>query len=309
MIKVCLITNKKEHHEELFPQIVEELKNLGGNYSFRLIPGENPSLQDWIWSLGPKTIVISIHLENRFHPFWAKEWHQLNIDKIQEYETLERGGFRVPKWALLTKEKQPDLSNFGKYVVVKPAKAGKGAMVRIIRKTRVKWEPVEIKFSRAIEETFIVQEYVHTGRWPVSYRVGTIFGEPVYKMRITADKSRRPLDYDGVGTPEIFSGKTIVASSKGCVVDANVPQPVIELAKKVHAAFPDVPLLGTDILQDEAAGDLHILEVNATGFTFHLTSDLGKRMKEEFNMNFSSHFGGARAVARGLHQKLQEHSK
>jgi len=43
-------------------------------------------------------------------------------------------------------------------------------------------------------------------------------------------------------------------------------------AASVHAVFPDMPLLGCDIVREHATGRLHAIEVNAGGNVWHLSS-------------------------------------
>ena len=56
----------------------------------------------------------------------------------------------IPKWALMTKTKRPDLSNFGDYVVTKPDHGGRGAEVKIKRRGRVRWKPVQRNPERKV---------------------------------------------------------------------------------------------------------------------------------------------------------------
>ena len=97
---------------------------------------------------------------------------------------------------------------------------------------------------------------------------------------------------------------TIVASSKGCTMDEEVPQEVVELARRAHTAFPTVPVLGSDIVRDCRTGQLYVLEVNAVGSAFHLDSIRARQFKEQFGIDLSLQFGGVKAVARGIHRHL-----
>jgi hypothetical protein len=47
---------------------------------------------------------------------------------------------------------------------------------------------------------------------------------------------------------------------------------ILSFATKVHDAFPAIPLLGVDILQDCTTGNVYVLEINAGGNVWHFSS-------------------------------------
>jgi D-alanine-D-alanine ligase-like ATP-grasp enzyme len=85
-----------------------------------------------------------------------------------------------------------------------------------------------------------------------------------------------------------------------------VPDDVIEFSRQVHRAFPDVPLLGTDIIREHTSGKLYALEVNSFGWCFHLTTSLYDDLLQNNDIDLRKQFGGAAAVARGIHRRLSE---
>ncbi len=309
-MNLLLVTHDEENQRPFLPEILEQLRRLGGGHRCRLVHDCQPSMKHRLWMLGLPTAVVSmrpawVREQRRFTPGWAAVWKQVWLDKIQECSLLEAAGLPVPTWRPVFRDAVPDLSEFDEFVVVKPASGNRGAMVRVMRRDKVRWRPVEIGDDQMVSEALIVQQYIHTGPWPTSYRVGTVFGEPIYVLHITASRARAPFDETTSGS-QFFDGRTIVASSKGCVMDAEVPEDVIELGRRVHAAFPTVPVLGTDIVRDQATGRLYVLEVNANGWTFHLTSDGGERIRRDFGLDLRAQFGGATAVARGIDRRLRE---
>ncbi len=309
-MNVLLVTHDYEQQNELLPDVIRELNTLGDRfgrrYRARLVHDYAPNLKHQLWTLGRPTVVVSMLPLRRFFPSWATILANEDIYKVQEYTALERAGIPIPKWTVVRQGEEPDLSGFNEFVVVKPAQGGCGALVRIMRRNRVEWRPLEVKKFNWSHMDLIAQEYVHTGPWPVSYRVGTVFGEPIYAWRITADRSRRPFE-EGKMDSHFFDGRTIVSSGKGCTFDWEVPQDVFELARALHErAFPNTPLLGSDIIRDVHSGKLYVLEVNANGDNFHLTSRVAQRIKREFNLDSKAQFGGARAVARGIYRRLNQ---
>ena len=299
-MNVLLVTREDENQWEIFPQVAEELRRIG--VRCRLVHEVTPQPKHRLWTLGLPTVIVSFLPLREFIPSWGTLWQQEWLGKIKECELLDQAGIPVPKWRAVYPDKEPDLSRFSDFVVVKPNRGAYGAHVRVMRRGKVRWEPLPVK-DKPPSETLIAQEYVHTGPWPISYRVGTVFGEPIYAWRVLSDRSREPFDTSKKGS-EFFAGKVIVASSKGCTFDVDVPEDVIELARQAHRAFPTIPLLGIDIVREASSGKLFVLEVNSNGWTFHLTSETGRSIQRESGFDLFTQFGGGKTIARGLHRRL-----
>jgi hypothetical protein len=314
-MNVLLVTHTDQNQHLILPAVVEELRKLNARVRARLVHDGEPRLRHRLWTLGLATTVISMRAvatqpQKRFLPRWATIWQQLPLNKIEECRVLDSAGFRVPKWTTMSPGSEPDMSQFPEFVVVKPAEGKNGALVRIIRRSNVRWACLSTRSTLTgtdcASESLIVQEYVHTGPWPISYRVGTVFGEPIYALRVIADRSRPPIE-GNPSSSRAFAGRTIVASSKGCSMDCSVPEDVIELGKHVHRAFPMVPVLGIDIVRERGSGRLYVLEANVWGGIFHLTSPIYRRIRREFGIDLQTQFGGATAVARGIARRLEAH--
>ena len=303
-MNVLLVLHTDENQHLVLPDVAKELRHLG--VRSRVVWDVEPDLKHRLWTLGQPTAVVSFTLLRKFIPAWAMIWQQARLTKIGEYEVLSRAGIPTPKTKPLYRDSEPDLSDFDEYVVVKPARGGCGAFARIMRRGRARWRPLEVnRVNSGVNEALIAQEYIHTGPWPTSYRVATVFGEAIYALRITADRKRKPMEYaKGSVGAHMFAGHSIVASSKGCTMDAQVPDDVIEFAKAVHLAFPTIPLLGTDIVREESTGKLYVLEVNASGWTFHLANKIREEVERDFGVDLYSQFGGPKAVARGILNRL-----
>jgi hypothetical protein len=230
------------------------------------------------------------------------------LSKRQECEALDRCGVPVPRWARLTRDAAPDLSAFGDYVVQKPDRGGRGADVRIVRKERVRWRPptTDLVRTQVGEDCdWIVQEFVYTGPHPVSYRVASLFGEPLWALRQEADTSRRPLrhrcEFDQ-------GGISIVSSGRGCVFTPVDDPELFAVARRAHGALADVPLVGVDILRDAETGKLFVIELNAIGLTWHLTSPIGRRVQEQFGFDLDTRFDVRRRAAKVLADRVRAHA-
>jgi glutathione synthase/RimK-type ligase-like ATP-grasp enzyme len=141
-----------------------------------------------------------------------------------------------------------------------------------------------------------VQSYIHPGPRPISHRVGVLFGRAIYRWQVIArEVPGRELPADG--DFRAHSGMTVVSTGKGCVFTDPLDPEIIALAERAAAAFPEIPLLGVDIVRRQPDGALFILELNSSGFCFHLSSDLGRKIQASMKLDFMAQYGGYPHVA------------
>lgn len=258
-----------------------------------------------IWLTRRPTMVFSTRPLRRFRPLRGRIFQGHVLGKAGEYRALEALGVPVPRWALLTERERPDLSGFGPYVVVKPDQAARGADVRIYRRGRVRWKPRRAR--RGVghgNDDRIVQDFVYTGPWPVSYRVVTLFGHALLCFRIQGSRERAPLRERYAFTPEWSEGHgSVVSNGNGCDIELEIDREVIELAEKAHAAFPEIPLLGFDVVREQPGGRLYVLEVNAGGSTWHFSTPDALRLRREKGLDPYRQLDGLQVAARVLAER------
>ena len=75
---------------------------------------------------------------------------------------------------------------------------------------------------------------------------------------------------------------------------------MIDYARRASAAFPEIPVLGVDVIREAASGDLYLLEVNAAGYTWQISSDYGKILKVKHGIDLAAQFGALDIIAEGL---------
>ncbi len=300
MMNVLLVTDWNDKFK--FNEVARNLRKMG--FRARIVHDVEPTAKHRLWTLGMPTKIISMSPLTKFTPKWAEIWQQQNIDKTDEYRLLGNAGIPVPKWVPVYEGKTPDLTGFPEYVVVKPSLGWKGAFVRIMRRDKVCYRAISTELMDGIvSPSLVAQEYIHTGAWPINYRVGTVFGEPTHMFRSTADANRLPF-YGDKFDAGFFAGRSVVASAQGCVRDGEVPQDVVDLACEAHLkAFPDFPLLGVDIIRDFQTQKLYVVEVNAFGRTYMTARD-SKHHIETFGFDLNEQFGGIKAVTRGIYNRL-----
>jgi len=223
----------------------------------------------------PSLFFASVSLR-RFAPSRGRVFDGTSITKAEECRRLEAGGIRIPRTAVLTEHETPDISDFGPYVVVKPNVGRRGAAVKIVRSGRVRWKPHNVDSAVCGEDfDLLIQEFIYTGQWPVSYRVHTMFGEALACVRIEASHDRTPLpERFGFGKTagRRIDGCTIVAGSKRASISLVVDEEMIAIAERLSALFPECAQLGVDLIREVPSGDVYVLEVNSRGATWGLSS-------------------------------------
>jgi hypothetical protein len=170
---------------------------------------------------------------------------------------------------------------WSEFVILKPlpltmtSKAGQSRMYRTRRLEHLSPQSLpEDHFLR--HGPALVQELIDTGPHPSKFRVLSLFGDPLYSSITRSIIPRASLD---------ASDEDIEAS----IIDAKNPQSkaadkdnersllvadpdVLAFARTVHGAFPRKPILGIDILKRESDGKPFVIEVNAGGNVWHLSS-------------------------------------
>jgi D-alanine-D-alanine ligase-like ATP-grasp enzyme len=72
---------------------------------------------------------------------------------------------------------------------------------------------------------------------------------------------------------------------------------VLDLARRAHAAVPEIPSLGIDIVREEGTGALYVLEINPGGQAWILTNDSGIEMQAQFGFDFYPQFNALDVIA------------
>ncbi len=229
-----------------------------------------------------------------------------HVAKSVEYRALDALGIPVPRWSRLLPGKSPNLEGFGAYVVTKPDFGARGADVRLERREQARWTPPRTELAENFGGPFnprVAQEFVYTGAWPRSYRVATLFGTALFSFKVEADHARQSLPY-----PTAFSGQSIVASGQGCTFELCNDPVISSLAERAHAAFPNVPLLGIDILRDVDNGQLFVIELNSLGYTWHFSSSW-REPQADFGRGLDAQFNGRRRAAALLARACEERAR
>jgi len=221
------------------------------------------------------------------------------IGKVAECAALDAAGVSAPKWQEITPSTRLDPQEWGPYVIEKPAHGWWGAFVRIRRTERVKYtDPNSLPADHPGRNgPMIVQSFVYTGEWPISYRVVTVFGEPILSIRQTTRRGspvKHRWDFKG-------GGAAIVSNTMDMKVDLSFDQEIIDFACMAHrAAFPDIPMLQFDIGRDIETGQLFVFESHPWHPAWPFSSDPAIGVQAEHNLHLESQFDAMERIGRVL---------
>ncbi len=300
-LNLVLVATRRQRHLNDFRKIAQTIRRLAPEIRATVVKDRVYNVLRPRYLLRPTLTVSPITLR-RFRPLRGEFKQNILLTKSEEYAVLHAAGLPIPKWALVTEHSTDDLSSFGEYAVIKPDCGGKGAEVKIKRRSRIRWKPPQNK--RAVKNGssgLIVQDFIYTGQWPVSYRATTLFGKVLFAWKVTASQTRRPLlGADRFREGADGGGMSIVSSGSGCTFSLTDESDVLDLAAKAHAAFPDHPLLGFDILREIPSGKLYIIEANSCGQLWHFSTPTGQSIQRDNRLDFAAQFNGFDVAAQVL---------
>lgn len=227
------------------------------------------------------------------------------VDKLTQARTLMSAGVATPPTQRLRLGEKLDPILFGEYVVIKPLSPVLGSLGRGVQLfRRRKLETMTIRdfpkdhLIHKDRSGFLVQRFIDCGEFVSYNRVLTLFGEPMYSYISRAKKPRGSLDVpDSVLEQRPITNNAISFRERQLAHEDDA----LDLARRVHDAFPEVPLLGTDIVRDERTGKVFAIECNAGGNTWHFSSKLNEPLRKL--MGHASLVGDKKAleIARQMH--------
>lgn len=256
------------------------------------------------------SVTVEFSRPRHFHPIGVKRLRQLRKGKSATNRVIQEAGLPVPKFEVITRETALDPAVWGPYVVVKPDLGGRGAYVWVHRTHRVRYkEPSTLRKDHPGRRgAMIAEQFIYTGPWPVSYRVLTLFGEPMLSLRYEAPHDIPALPSSG-NFKSSGGGRTIVATRQGCAISLARDDEMLEMARRVHALFPEVPLLGQDFVRDATTGKIYVLETNSHGQTWAFSNRSGREMQEQFQLDFYQQFDALNTTARVFSDVARRYAK
>jgi hypothetical protein len=220
------------------------------------------------------------------------------MPKAEEIRRLASGGLRVPRTELVHPETRLDPDVWGPFTVLKPNYGFQGRAVRIVRTRDVRWvDPLSWPADDPRHgQNIVAQAFIDTGPVVESHRVMTIFGRPVYSMVSRAIVPRPDLDPGG----EEPLDAPIASNAGDRVLELNYDADVIAYAKGTYRAVPEVPVHGVDLAREQSSGLIYVLEINPSGLTWHISSDLGRKRMRDHGIDYNKQFGSLDIIADAL---------
>jgi hypothetical protein len=228
--------------------------------------------------------------------------------KHGEYGRLDSAKIPVPRWTIVSPETRLDPAVWGPYVIEKPSAGRRGALVRIRRTSRIRYEaPNSFPTGHPGRDgPMLAQEFIYTGEWPTSYRVVTLFGRTLLCYRQVSRKHGSPLK--GKWTFDV-GGISVVSNTMDMEVEFSKDSDVIALAERAHReAFHDFPVLGFDIIRDAETGACYVLECHAQG-SWLFSADTGVSIEAANGLDFKSQFGAIDKAAEVLAEETVSRAK
>jgi hypothetical protein len=225
------------------------------------------------WQVSRPSLVFSPFALREYKPKGGTVYAGRGFSKLEQLERLERLGVRVPLTCKLTPALELAPARWGDYVVVKPLRGSQGRAVRLVPTRELAARHGELTANGTRE--MVIQPYIdHSEKGhPAEYRVMTLFGRVLYSARNSWGIPRPPLEQIAADPNGIIASND---KKFGRVRTISNDAEVIALGERAHAAFPECPVLGVDVVRDSDSGKLYVMEVNPAGDTWHLSSLLAK---------------------------------
>jgi hypothetical protein len=252
------------------------------------------------------SLVVSPGPIQTFRPLRGKVYQGSTMPKDEEVRRLVEGGVPVPKTALLTPDLVLDPAEWGEFVIVKPTDlitSSHGIGIVLMRTARVRYiAPRDYPPGHPGRRgPMLVQQFIDTGPEIKTYRVLTLFGEPLYAQLNIGDAN--PFRRDADDTTLERAPVALQAANTRRAVLVKEPD-VLALARAAHAALPEIPLKGCDLLREAGSGRLWVIELNSGGNTWHFSSRYGQRLLRSLGHEFATarrrQFDALRTAARVL---------
>lgn len=251
------------------------------------------------------TLIFSPGVLLEFSPMRGKLYAGEFIPKDEQLRRLISGGIGVPSFVELAAGSTLDPNIFGEVALTKGTSihASKGRGVVLQRLENIRWRDTD---EHPQEHSgrygkVIVQKFIDTGLYPSHYRVLTLFGEPLLAYKNTSTTPRCSLS----APDEVLAGTVIRAARKTGQTKSLVDESdILELARSIHAVFPEIPLQACDIIREEATGRLYVLEINPGGNTWAFSRERTPEVLRELGVSdLTIQFDAFRTAARVLVEK------
>jgi hypothetical protein len=257
------------------------------------------------------SLIVSPGIIPSFRPVRGKVYQGKPIPKAEEVRRLAAAGVPVPRTAILTPDLVIDPAEWGEFVIVKPTdilSSSHGHGIQLKRASRVRFIPPNgyPPSHPGRWGPMMVQQYISTGDLLTTYRVLTLFGEPLYaQLNVGAGPNLSPTASDD----EIERANVALQSASGRADRLAHESDILAVARAAYRAVPEVPLQGCDILREAGTGALYVIELNCGGNTWHFSSAYSESARQEYGDEYQllrrQQFDAMRTAARVLVERVK----
>lgn len=239
-------------------------------------------------------LYVAFYEAKKFKPLRGLCLHGSSMRKSAQYIRMQDAGFNVIPWKHIVRGEKYTEDEWGMAAIIKPDYGREGRGVHLSKPENVLHEQLPED-----GESYLIQKFVETGDNPNYFRALTLFGETLYLRKTTNGTSL---------TSEIASGQLPdpVANAGHGSAELVTDLEVMQFAKKMaDMAFPEIPLLGQDIVRDRNSGRLYCLEVNPYGSTWHFSTLTGRKLQQRENLDYKTQFDAFKLAANVLMEKAR----
>ena len=218
--------------------------------------------------------------------------------KAGEIKLLTEAGFPVPRTIMMRPDITLDERDWGPFIVLKPNRGRGGKGIRLVRTRDAKW--IDPNSWPADDPRhgydMLAQQYVYSGPYPRSYRVFTVLGKAIFAHTSTATQPISLPHPDGADPVDL----DVTSNGVERKLQLNNEADAIALAQNIHAKLPDIPTMGLDLLREDKTGKLFVIEMNSTGFTWQLSSNVGLGHQYQYGLDYYGQFNALDTIAAAL---------
>lgn len=230
------------------------------------------------------------------------------ITKEVEIARMREAGLPVPETVAFTPGLRLSGAPWEPYVIVKPYRGKQGRMIRLVRTEDLPHRHGELTRDGTVP--MLVQQFVDhvdgQGR-PCGYRVLTLFGHELFATLKFWTTPRESLEQIASDPKGVIASNASTAKKDRCLT---FEEDVLALARATTRAFPEIPVLGVDIIRETGTGKLYITETNPSGYVWHFSSVYGEKIfPPDFRASMYAQFNALDRIADILIEKTRAEAK
>lgn len=316
---LIIVTGREAEDWHDFEQIAHEIVRSDPAIAVHLVsPKDTAKVLDARKWERPSVTVCVGHPGN-FVPLRGPLFQSQPIKKLDQYVRLKSAGVATPHSERFQFGKDYDEKEWGEFVILKPLPlelTSKGTTVKLYRTRRLKeLTPANLPADHFLKDApGIVQTFIDTGEYVSKWRVLTLFGEPLYSATSRSVVPRAALTADDAAIEdsdiEPRTQRNREANPSGDRHQLAIDEEILAFARRIHAVFPTIPILGCDILRRQSDGELFALEVNAGGNVWHFSSLMARSHRGQLGGRdkMLDQFGAWPTAARTLIKLARQHA-